>query len=240
MAVDSNLTKTVGKAVKRAKWRSLPIMEVGDPVLRKKCGKYGGQIDPQVFERLVRSMRSAMLQRQGVGLAAPQVGIALNFAIMEDHVPGAKRGRLWGIEASEFAEDGHMESGGRKDEREFGELPFTVAINPSYTPLSSKKAFFYEGCLSLPGYQGVVGRYLDIKAEWEEPGGARREAKLHGWPARIFQHEFDHLSGILYFDKCITRSFSSNGNCEKYWFAPSVSKAGKALGFSLQVKSEKG
>lgn len=233
MAVDESLTKIIEKTVKRAKWKNLAIVEIGDPVLRKKCGKWEGQIAPQTFEKLVHAMRSSMLSKPGVGLAAPQVGIPLAFAIMEDHVAGGRRGGAEG----ELEEDGHMEKGGKRDEREFAEFPFFVAFNPSYKPITSKKAYFYEGCLSLPGYQAVVGRYLDIEAKWEDEEGRERVEKLHGWPARIFQHETDHLSGTLYLDKCITRSFSSNANCQKFWFSPSISKAKKELGFSVQMKS---
>lgn len=235
MAVDESLTKIVEKTVKKAKWRGLSVVEVGDPVLRKKCARYEGQISPQIFEKLIYSMRSCMLSKPGVGLAAPQVGLPFSFAIMEDHVAGARR-KGAGIEG-ELSGEGRMEKG-KRDEREFSELPFLVAINPSYEPVTSKKAYFYEGCLSLPGFQAVVGRYLDIEARWEDEKGEEHTKKLHGWPARIFQHETDHLSGILYFDKCITRSFASNDNCEKFLFPYSISRAKKELGFSLKMKND--
>lgn len=235
MVVDESLTKIVEKTVKRAKWKGLSVVEVGDPVLRKKCQKYEGQIAHETFKKLLHAMRSCMLSKPGVGLAAPQVGLPLSFAIMEDHVAGAKR-KGEGAQI-ELREEGRMEKA-RKDDREFAELPFLVALNPSYKPITSKKAYFYEGCLSLPGFQAVVGRYLDIEARWEDEGGEEHMKKLHGWPARIFQHEADHLCGILYIDKCITRSFSSNDNCEKFLFPYSISRAKKELGFSPQMKSD--
>ncbi|MBQ1298859.1 MAG: peptide deformylase [Bifidobacteriaceae bacterium] len=234
MAVDESLTKIVEKTVKRAKWRGLSVVEVGDPVLRKTCASYEGQIAPETFGKLIYAMRSCMLSKPGVGLAAPQVGLPLSFAIMEDHVAGARRKGL-GV-GEELREEGRMER--RGDEREFAEFPFLVAINPSYKPLTSKKAYFYEGCLSLPGFQAVVGRYLDIEAEWEDEKGEEHARKLHGWPARIFQHETDHLSGTLYLDKCITRSFASNDNCEKFLLPYSISKTKKELGFSFKMKND--
>lgn len=235
MTVDEGLTKIVEKTVKKAKWRGLSVVEIGDPVLRKKCAAYEGQIAPEIFEKLVYAMRSCMLSKPGVGLAAPQIGLPFSFAIMEDHVAGAKR-KESGARA-ELKEEGKMERG-IKDEREFAELSFLVAINPSYRPVTSKKVYFYEGCLSLPGFQAVVGRYLDIEAKWEDEKGEEHMEKLHGWPARIFQHETDHLSGILYLDKCITRSFASNDNCEKFLLPYSISGAKKELGFSLQMKND--
>lgn len=235
MTIDESLTKIIEKTIRKAKWRGLSIVEIGDPVLRKACVPYEGQIAPETFAKLVCAMRTCMLSKPGVGLAAPQIGLPFSFAIMEDHVAGAKRK---GSEAKiELKEEGRMERGG-KDDREFGELSFLVAINPSYRPITSKRVYFYEGCLSLPGFQAVVGRYLDIKAEWEDEKGERHMEKLHGWPARIFQHETDHLSGTLYIDKCVTRSFASNDNCEKFSLPYSISKAKKELGFSLQMKND--
>ena len=75
------------------------------------------------------------------------------------------------------------------DPREIAEFPFHVIINPSYKPTSDKTASFYEGCLSFDGYQAVRKRWLDITAEWDDEDGKHHSEPLHGWPARIFQHE---------------------------------------------------
>ena len=67
--------------------------------------------------------------------------------------------------------------------------PFHVIINPSYEPVGDQTRSFYEGCLSFAGYQAVRRRWLDIIARWQDEDGNRHEERLHGWPARIFQHE---------------------------------------------------
>ena len=100
------------------------------------------------------------------------------------------------------------------DPREAAEFPFHVIINPSYEPIGTETRSFYEGCLSFDGYQAVRKRWLDITARWQDEDGKQHEEHLHGWPARIFQHETDHLSGELYIDKAEIRSLATNENLE--------------------------
>ena len=120
------------------------------------------------------------------------------------------------------------------DPREIAEFPFHVIINPSYKPPSDKTASFYEGCLSFDGYQAVRKRWLDITAEWDDEDGKHHSEPLHGWPARIFQHETDHLSGELYIDRAEIRSLTTNENLEDYWCEdPVPTEAAEELGFAL-------
>ena len=75
---------------------------------------------------------------------------------------------------------------------------------------------------------------MDIIARWQDEDGERHEERLHGWPARIFQHETDHLSGELYIDKAIIRSLTSDENLDDYWIEdPVPTEAAKELGFEL-------
>ena len=113
-------------------------------------------------------------------------------------------------------------------------LEAPVIINPSYKPTSDKTASFYEGCLSFDGYQAVRKRWLDITAEWDDEDGKHHSEPLHGWPARIFQHETDHLSGELYIDRAEIRSLTTNENLEDYWCEdPVPTEAAEELGFAL-------
>ena len=147
----------------------------------------------------------------GVGLAATQIGLGLALAVVEDHVRDDE-----------------------DDPREIAEFPFHVIINPSYKPTSDKTASFYEGCLSFDGYQAVRKRWLDITAEWDDEDGKHHSEPLHGWPARIFQHETDHLSGELYIDRAEIRSLTTNENLEDYWCEdPVPTEAAEELGFAL-------
>mgnify|MGYP003209720795 CR=1 FL=1 len=96
------------------------------------------------------------------------------------------------------------------DPREIAEFPFHVIINPSYKPTS------------------------DITAEWDDEDGKHHSEPLHGWPARIFQHETDHLSGELYIDRAEIRSLTTNENLEDYWCDdPVPTEAAEELGFAL-------
>lgn len=120
------------------------------------------------------------------------------------------------------------------DPREAAEFPFHVIINPSYEPIGTETRSFYEGCLSFDGYQAVRKRWLDITARWQDEDGKQHEEHLHGWPARIFQHETDHLSGELYIDKAEIRSLATNENLEDFWCDdPVPNEAAAELGFEL-------
>ncbi len=195
---DKALSRDISNMIRNAPGGLLPMTEVGELVLRKESAPYNGEINEKIFKKLIEIMRVTMLKAPGVGLAAPQVGLGLAFAVVEDHPPLTESGEI--VEAI------------AKDPREFAEFPFHVIINPHYEPIGDKTASFYEGCLSVPGYEAVRKRWLDIKATWQDENGDEHEENLHGWPARIFQHETDHLSGEVYIDKCEIRTLATTDN----------------------------
>lgn len=211
---------------KKSKDGLIPIVEVGDPVLRQPWNEFTGQVSPRLMRELIPAMRKTMLAAPGVGLAAPQIGLPLAFVVVEDH-----------LETGEDSEDSENDEqyDWSSDPREFAEFPFHAIINPHYEPIGKKTASFYEGCLSLPGVEAVRKRWLDIHALWQDETGARHEEDLHGWPARIFQHETDHLSGEVYIDQAEIRSISSDENLYEFgWADPSTLKdEARLLGFSL-------
>ncbi|RSX55582.1 peptide deformylase [Bifidobacterium dolichotidis] len=210
--VDLALNRDVERLLKQYKDTTLPIVEAGDPVLRAQAEPFVGQLSKKTMTKLIEAMRKCMLEAPGVGLAAPQIGLSLAFAVVEDHT-------------SEEYDD---------DPREFAEFPFHVIINPVYEPVGEKTVKFYEGCLSVPGFQAVRKRHLDIMAHWTDEEGHRHDEQLHGWPARIFQHETDHLSGELYIDKSEIRSLTSDENLDDYWsYDPVPEDAATELGFTL-------
>ncbi|AKV55007.1 peptide deformylase [Bifidobacterium actinocoloniiforme DSM 22766] len=210
--VDAELNREVERMLAQAgEDLIVPIVQLGEPVLRQEAVEYRGQLKRKTLLKLIESMRRTMLDAPGVGLAAPQIGLGLAFAVIEDH--------------QRDSED---------DPREIAELPFRAIINPHYEPIGDKKASFYEGCLSFSGYQAVRERWLDVQASWEDETGKRHEERLHGWPARIFQHETDHLRGEVYIDQAQTRSLSSDDNLGEYWaYDPVPTQAAKELGFEL-------
>lgn len=211
--VDMALNRDVERLIRSAgKDRVLPIMQAGEPVLRAQCEPYAGQLSKTTLHKLIETMRMTMLEAPGVGLAAPQIGLGLALAVVEDHV----------------RDDAD-------DPREIGEMPFHVIINPSYEPVGDQTRSFYEGCLSVEGYQAVRRRWHRIMASWQDEEGVSHHEELVGWPARIFQHETDHLSGELYIDQAQIRSLTSDDNLAEYWCDdPIPTEASRELGFSLE------
>lgn len=211
--VDLELNREVEKLIKTGgKEKIMPIVQAGEPVLRQQTIAYDGQLSRKTLDKLIDTMRTTMLEAPGVGLAATQIGLGLALAVVEDHVCEGDDG----------------------DPREAAEFPFHVIINPSYEPIGTETRSFYEGCLSFDGYQAVRKRWLDITARWQDEDGKQHEEHLHGWPARIFQHETDHLSGELYIDKAEIRSLATNENLEDFWCEdPVPTEAAAELGFEL-------
>ena len=211
--VDVALNRDVEHLIKTGgKEGILPIVQMGEPVLRQRTVPYEGQLSRRTLTKLIETMRTTMLEAPGVDLAGPQIGLGMAIAVLEDHV----------------------REGDEDDPREIGELPFHVIINPSYEPVGDQTRSFYEGCLSFAGYQAVRRRWLDIIARWQDEDGNRHEERLHGWPARIFQHETDHLSGEVYIDRAEIRSLSSDENLADLWCEdPVPTEAAEELGFNL-------
>src|SRR5580704_11728526 len=125
----------------------LPIIECGDPVLRRPAEPVGpSALGTSELHLLIARMRATMYAAPGVGLAAPQVGVPIQLAVLQD---GPER---WGQLAEE-----------ERIVRERNDLPFTVLINPTFRPVDDGDSVsFYEGCLSVPGLTGVVARYRAV------------------------------------------------------------------------------
>jgi peptide deformylase len=190
---------------------SLPIVQLGDPVLRQSAAVWDGvSPGPEELRELVRLMVDTMHTAPGVGVAAPQVGVPLRLVVLEDRWPVGE----------EIAEA-----------REREPLDLIVALDPSYEAIGERSAAHYEGCLSMQGYTAVVERPADIVARYTTLEGERVETELHGWQARIFQHETDHVNGTLYIDKALPRSLSTPENYARFWADPTPDAARAELGF---------
>jgi peptide deformylase len=119
--------------------------------------------------------------------------------------------------------------------RERYELPFTVLVNPTVTPVDGNGlAGFYEGCLSVPGLAALVARHQAVRVEALDEHGEPVDRVFSGWPARIVQHEADHLGGRLYLDRAEPRSLSTADNYVKFWARHPPADAADALGFTLR------
>lgn len=179
----------------------LKIVQVGEQVLRQRARPLLQQeIALPETQQLIVWMHETMRDAPGVGLAAPQVGLPLQLAVIEDR--------------PEYSKD---ISADRLAERERRAVPFQVLINPRIVEQSEHQVEFFEGCLSLSGFSALVKRSRQVAVEyWDEQGQLRR-TEAEGWYARILQHEIDHLYGRLYIDQMESRSFMSIDNLSRYW-----------------------
>jgi peptide deformylase len=157
----------------------LPIVAYGDPILRKM----GKEITPDFedLSGLIDNMFETMYKAHGVGLAAQQIGKAL---------------RLFVIDAAPFADDEELS----EEEIEFLKSFKRSYINPVIIEESGEEWPFNEGCLSIPGINEDVFRFETIKIQYQDKDFNTHEEILTGLAARIFQHEYDHIEGILFTD----------------------------------------
>ncbi|MBB4688968.1 peptide deformylase [Amycolatopsis jiangsuensis] len=193
-----------------------PIVQAGDPVLRAAARPYEGELSEAAFAALIEGMKVTMREAPGVGLAAPQIGLGVRIAVVEDRAnerPGVPAATL--------------------ETRGITPLPLRVLVNPSYTRAGDETAAFFEGCLSVSGWQAVVARPLRVRLSAQDETGAVVDEELSGWPARIVQHETDHLHGILYLDRAETRSLSTHEAVARRWAQPTPAEAARELGFEL-------
>ena len=171
----------------------LKIVQAGDPVLRQAAQPLTpAEILKDEIQRLIRDMQDTMRDAPGVGLAAPQVGVSLQLAVIEDQ--------------EEFMKNLPAEELEKKCRRP---VPYHVLINPKIVRAGDDKVEFHEGCLSLAGFSAIVPRALSIRAEYTNERGEPCAVDASGWYARILQHEIDHLNGHLYIDRMHSRSFTS-------------------------------
>ena len=184
----------------------LRIVQAGDPVLRKQSRPLTKEdIRSPSIQELIELMRDTMREAPGVGLAAPQIGESIQLAVIEDRAQ-----YLTHVSADALAEH----------QRE--PVPFHVIINPKLTFLDDSSAEFFEGCLSVEGYQAVVSRALKVLVECLNERGEQVRLKGIGWYARILQHEIDHLNGTLYIDRMKTRTLTTSENMIRYWRHQSI------------------
>ncbi len=179
----------------------LTICQIGEPILRQAAKTLTTkEIHGSRIQQLIETMKETMYQAPGVGLAAPQIGESLQLAVIEDRAEYLKT-----LSQQQLLE------------RERQPTPFQVIINPQIIIESHKQVEFFEGCLSVQGFIGLVPRYHSIKVACLNEKAEPVVIMARGWHARILQHEIDHLHGKLYLDHMRPRSFMSLENYLKYW-----------------------
>jgi peptide deformylase len=191
----------------------LEIVQAGNPVLRQRARPLSqAEIAGKEIQNLIEAMRSCMREAPGVGLAAPQVGLPLQLAVIEDR--------------EEYLKDAATEY---LRERARRPVPFHVIINPALTQLDDDNVEFFEGCLSLAGFSALVPRARRVRVECLDGEGRKKTIEALGWYARILQHEIDHLHGGLYIDRMHTRTFTSSDNWAEYLKSKTISEIRKTL-----------
>ncbi len=157
-----------------------PIVAYGDPVLRK-MGKEISKDFPK-FEEILENMFETMYNALGIGLAAPQVGLPI---------------RLFIVDATPFGEDEDLE----EEEREFLSDFKQVFVNAKIIEETGNEWAFNEGCLSIPDVREDIFRNETIKIEFLDENFKKHTKEFNGIVARIIQHEYDHIEGVLFTDK---------------------------------------
>lgn len=158
----------------------LPIVAYGDPVLRKETEAITK--DFPKLDELIENMFETMYAARGIGLAAPQVGRAV---------------RLFIVDATVFEDDEDL----TEEEQKFAATFKRIFINPQITEESGDEWAFNEGCLSIPDVREDVFRQPEVTIEYEDENFKKHKETFSGIVARIVQHEYDHIEGILFTDK---------------------------------------
>ncbi len=154
-----------------------PVLTIGNPLLRRVARDVRPEeLRSPALKELVRDMIDTMHHEEGIGIAAPQVGESLQLAVIEVDT-----------ESSRYP----------------GQEPFglKVFVNPRVTVLDGEEQGFWEGCLSVPNLRGYVERPRHVRVDYVDLDGHARTIEAEGFLATVFQHELDHLQGVLYVDR---------------------------------------
>lgn len=192
----------------------LKIVQAGDPILRVISRPLtADEIKSGSVQQLIELMRETMRDAPGVGLAAPQIGLGIQLAVIEDreeYLQGAAENQLL--------------------ERHRSPVDFHVIINPTIKISEDSSVEFFEGCLSVAGFAALVRRGLRVTVNCLNEHAQPITIEAEGWYARILQHEIDHLNGTLYIDRMEPRSFSTVDNMSRIWNGLTIEQVRTALG----------
>tara|TARA_B110000196_G_C21076736_1_gene630306 strand:+ start:503 stop:1030 length:528 start_codon:yes stop_codon:yes gene_type:complete len=166
----------------------LKIAKLGHPILLKKT-KEINDLSSDGIKKIVFDMSETMIDANGIGLAAPQVHSSLRLFVFRN-----------------------------LDVEEEGKINVSVLINPKMEKLTDETENSWEGCLSIPGMTGLVTRFKKIKYSGFDLNGKNISREVDGLHARVIQHEFDHLNGILYTSRLTHKNaFGYSEEIEQYW-----------------------
>jgi peptide deformylase len=150
------------------------IIQLGNPILRQKA-VFVENVQDEKIQQLIDELITSVAQANGVGIAAPQIAASYRLFIVASRP--------------------------NKRYPYAPEMPPTAMINPQIITHSSEMVKGWEGCLSVPGIRGLVPRYQTIEIEYTDRNGNLQKQELTDFVARIFQHEYDHLEGLVFLDR---------------------------------------
>jgi peptide deformylase len=192
----------------------LKLVQVGEEVLRQPARELTSEeIVSAEIQQLIEHMRETLRDAPGVGLAAPQVGVGIQLAVIEDLPEYSKT-----MTPEQIAE------------RERVPVAFHVIVNPRLVPVGDGKVEFFEGCLSVNGYTALVPRFRRVRVECLDENAQPRTIEASGWYARILQHEIDHLNGTVYVDRMESRTLMTIENFTRKWKDVSVAEIQRRIG----------
>ncbi len=170
----TNSLKAKRVKIQKIKPAALKVVELGQPIIRAKAKKVKNPLEPRI-QKLIADMVATCEKEKGVGIAAPQVSVSEQLFVIWER-PTKRRPNMptFGPEA---------------------------VINPRILSKSSAKELGYEGCLSIPGILGNVPRHKKVTVAYTNGKGKQVKATFKNFRARVFQHEFDHLKGIVFLDR---------------------------------------
>ncbi|MCH7742021.1 MAG: peptide deformylase [Proteobacteria bacterium] len=153
------------------------VIRMGHPTLRQVAKPYPtDDIGSPEFRELIQDMQETLHEYGGIGLAAPQIDVSYQVAVIEIEHTSTRYGEL-------------------------EQIPFSVFVNPIISVADGEIAGYWEGCLSIPGLMGYVERQQHVQIDYLDEAGRARTVEYHGFIATVIQHEFDHLQGKLYVDR---------------------------------------
>jgi peptide deformylase len=157
------------------------VARLGHPILRQKTRELStDEIRSPEIQRLIQDLRDTQAEYGGIGIAAPQVHESVRVAIIEFDAGSARY-------------------------PDMGSQPLTVFINARVSVLDAQEQTYWEGCLSVPGLRGKVSRPRKVRVDYLDETATPRSLVAEGFLATVFQHELDHLDGVLFVDRVETR-----------------------------------
>lgn len=194
------------------------VLQAGHPMLRTRSRDVRpSEILETDLLQTIAQLYETMKKGRGIGISAPQIGVNVNLIVLED--------------CEEFMSQHPPEILAEQERYPFERKVF---FNPRFTPICDEHTIYFENCLSVPGYAGLVRRHRELELTALDESAEPVTWRMRGWPARLLQHEIDHLDGVLYTDRILPRSLCTMDEGMERWFHAPLDEVCAALGIPLE------